>query len=231
MTHLQSGRTSQASGTTPSSAPRIARRLPPLRFLSFSDPFTRQPRMDAVVSAAAVRTLATDDLRARCPGDRGRPHRIRKRAPATVGTKPPAYRSWVSARSRRCPGSTIEVITWTSAGLERTPGSVTRPRTSRTRGGRRGCREGVGVELALSGRPRRVPHHRARFTARRRYEVVRRIVADGETVATAVTFVPRRARAPAAPRPRLGRRVGVRGRAARRPRRRRRGRPRPRAPG
>jgi hypothetical protein len=42
-THIQSGDTSQSNGTRPPPAPRIARRLPPLRFLSFFGPFTRQP--------------------------------------------------------------------------------------------------------------------------------------------------------------------------------------------
>ena len=51
-THVQIGRTSAANGTTPSPASRIARRLPPLRFLSFSDPFTRQPHAQARAGAA-----------------------------------------------------------------------------------------------------------------------------------------------------------------------------------
>jgi hypothetical protein len=43
---------------------RIARRLPPLRFLSFSDPFTRQPRLDAIVCEHARQTPAPDDEQA-----------------------------------------------------------------------------------------------------------------------------------------------------------------------
>ena len=42
-THVQSRYTSQPNGTRPSPAWRKATRLPPLRFLSFSEPFTRQP--------------------------------------------------------------------------------------------------------------------------------------------------------------------------------------------
>jgi hypothetical protein len=45
MTHVQSGHTSQVDGTRPPPAAQIAIRLPPLTFLSFSDPFTRQPRL------------------------------------------------------------------------------------------------------------------------------------------------------------------------------------------
>jgi hypothetical protein len=53
-THVQSGRTSHANGTRPSRAPRIAIRLPPLRFLSFSDPFTRQPPWNSIAPAALL---------------------------------------------------------------------------------------------------------------------------------------------------------------------------------
>ena len=42
-THAGSGRESRANGTRPSPELRIAIRLPPLRFLSFLDPFVQQP--------------------------------------------------------------------------------------------------------------------------------------------------------------------------------------------
>ena len=50
-TYLQSGRTSQPSGTTPAPGSRIANRLPPLRFLSFPDAFMRQPPWNALRGA------------------------------------------------------------------------------------------------------------------------------------------------------------------------------------
>jgi hypothetical protein len=48
-THAGSGRKSQANGTKPAQQLRIAIRLPPLRFLSFLDPFVQQPPWEAVV--------------------------------------------------------------------------------------------------------------------------------------------------------------------------------------
>jgi hypothetical protein len=69
-THVQSAQTLQPDGTRPSRAPRIAIRLPPLRFLSFSEPFTRQPRRAAVVRAAGRRApaLGSGCRRPRLPG-------------------------------------------------------------------------------------------------------------------------------------------------------------------
>jgi hypothetical protein len=57
-THAESARKSQTNGTRPSPEVRIALRLPPLRFLSFSDPFVQQPPSGAGVSSGPVETPA-----------------------------------------------------------------------------------------------------------------------------------------------------------------------------
>jgi hypothetical protein len=79
-THAGSGRKSQANGTRPSPELRIAIRLPPLRFLSFLDPFVQQPPREAEAqphgrrrycSPAPTGYLSGEDVR--CRRGRGRP--------------------------------------------------------------------------------------------------------------------------------------------------------------
>jgi hypothetical protein len=99
-THVQTGHKSQADGTRPSPAPRIATRLPPLRFLSFSDPFTRQPHAEARAAGSSASTMkavlagpprrarsrAADGERPRLDGRSGGRRRKRRRhRPTALG--------------------------------------------------------------------------------------------------------------------------------------------------